>query len=293
MAETRFEQEFRRSQERAAWMRRWAARFVVLGSISFMLSIGVFACGLTSVAPDAGQEAVLTRKPILFGSGGVDPVPVKTGRKYVMWTTTATYIDVTPQQFAVHFDDLMSRDGVPLDFDAVIRLRITDSARLVQNFGAGWYKTNVESEFRNRVRQAVRKHGMNETAINATAIDDIDKEVSTSMEAYVQTSKLPVSLIDITVGRANPPDSVKHQRVETAAQEQRINTEKQRQLAEEARMTAERTRATADNAYREGMQLSPLQFLELERIKMLQAACGKGNCTFLIGQEATPILQVK
>lgn len=251
------------------------------------------ALGCSSVTPDAGQEAVLVKKPILFGHGGVAPTPVTTGRTFVAWTTSAIYVPVVPQQFTVHFEDLMSSDGVPLDFDAIIRLRVRDTVRMVSQFGPEWYKTNVEAEFKNRVRQAVRKHGMNETAINANAIDDIDREVSAAMSEYVKKSTLPIELIDITVGRANPPDSVKHQRIETATQEQRILTERQRTLAENSRMTAEEARARADNAYREAMKLSPDQFLQLETIKMQQQACAKGGCTFLVGGGAVPVMNVR
>src|SRR2546429_7360718 len=37
---------------------------------------------------------------------------------------------------------------------------------------------------------------------------------------------LPLKLVTMTVGRANPPDAIKHQRIETAAQEQRSNTDR-------------------------------------------------------------------
>jgi len=88
----------------------------------------------------------------------------------------------------------------------------------------------------------------------------------------------------MTVGRANPPDAIKNQRIETAAQEQRSNTEKQRKLAEDQRRAAETSRAEADNAYREAMHLSPEQFIQLEMIKMQHEVCGpngKGTCTFI------------
>ena len=78
----------------------------------------------------------------------------------------------------------------------------------------------------------------------------------------------------MTVGRANPPDAIKNQRIETAAQEQRANTEKQRKLAEDQRLQAELSRANADNAYRNQMSLSPEQFLRLEAIHM-QATCAR------------------
>jgi regulator of protease activity HflC (stomatin/prohibitin superfamily) len=117
--------------------------------------------------------------------------------------------------------------------------------------------------------------------------------VSKALGAYVTKARLPIELIDITVGRANPPDSIKSQRVETAAQEQRVNTERQRALAENSRLAAERARADADNAYREAMKLSPDQFLQLETIKMQQTACAKGGCTFLVGGGAVPVFNTR
>src|SRR5512133_160720 len=127
-----------------------------------------------SVKPGAGIEAVLVHKPLIFGHGGVDPEPVKTGRSYVWFTTEPIYVNMQPIQFNEHFEDLMSSDGVPLDFDSIIRLKVIDSITLIRDFGPQWYDKNVKAEFRNRVRQAVRKHGMNETAIDTKAIDAID-----------------------------------------------------------------------------------------------------------------------
>ena len=71
--------------------------------------------------------------------------------------------------------DMMSSDGVPLDFHSALRLQVTDSVTLIRSFGPDWYKNNLEQQFSTMVRQAVRKHGMNETAISTTAIDSIDK----------------------------------------------------------------------------------------------------------------------
>ena len=254
----------------------------------------VLASACNAAAPDPGQEAVLVRKPWLFGHGGVDPTPVITGRSWVAVTTEVVYVSTVPMQFTEHFDDLMSADGVPLDFDASLRFQITDSVRLVERFGVGgqipqWYSANVLQPFRNFVRQEVRKHGMNETAINTGAIEQIDRVVSEQMTAYIKEIGLPVRLVDMTVGRANPPDAIKNQRIETAAQEQRANTERQRKLAEDQRLAAELARAQADNAYRNAMNLSPEQFLRLEQIHMQDRVCAKGGCTFIAG-DAIPVL---
>ena len=83
---------------------------------------------------------------------------------------------------------------------------------------------------------------MNETAINTAAVEQIDRVVSEQLTAYIKEIGLPIRLVDMTVGRANPPDAIKNQRIETAAQEQRANTEKQRKLAEDQRLQAELAR---------------------------------------------------
>lgn len=272
---------------------------VVAAIIGVAVVVGLmfFALGVTAVKPDAGYQAVLIHKPMIFGHGGVDPIPVKTGRKYVIWTTDAIYVNMQPTQHPMHFEDFMSSDGTPLDFDAVIRLRVVNSVVLVENFGPKWYENNVQAVFTNLSRQAVRKHGMNETAIDTTANDAIDYEVSEATRKYLVEAKLPVELVDVTLGKANPPDSIKNQRIETATQEQRIKTESQRKLAEDSRKNAEVSRAAADNAYRNAMQLSQEQFLRLENIKMQREVCSgenKGNCTFVISSgSVAPIISTK
>lgn len=258
-----------------------------------LIAWAVLAAGCGTVAPDAGFEAVLVRKPLLFGHGGVVDLPVRAGRSYVALTTDHVMVDVRPVQAAENFDDLMSSDGVPLDFHAVARMQVTDSVRLIRDFGAQWYQTNVQAEFQKLVRDEVKRHGMNETAINAEAADAIDAAVTKNLAAYFEAARLPVRLIAVTLGRANPPDAIKNQRIATAEQEQRVNTERQRKLAEDQRKEAETARAASDNAYREAMRLSPEQFLQLEQIKMLHEVCAGGKCTVLMGSGAVPTLSVR
>lgn len=241
----------------------------------------VVACG--SVSPGAGEEAVLIYKPVFFGHGGVDSTPIKTGRSWVAISTSHVTVNMQPKTYGIEFDDLMSKDGVPLSFHAMVRLQTTNSVGLISKFGENWFDNNVAPEFAAQVRNAVKSHGMNETAISTSAIAEIDSAVAGGMSAYLEKIGIPVRLLAITVGKANPPDAIKNQRIETATQEQRINTERQRKLAEDSRLAAEQSRASADNAYRNEMSLSPDQFLKLEEIKMKREVCAHATCTFLSG----------
>lgn len=268
------------------------------GSIAkiFMVTLFAVVClvttGCSTASPNAGYEGVLIEKPYLFGHGGIDPEPVKTGLTFIAPTTDVVYVSIQPIQAHLKLDDIMTSDGVPLDFDAVIRVQVTDSVDLIKRFGGGWYENNIEREFANRIRTAVKKHGMNETAISTTAVDEIDREVSDGMTKYLKSINMPVRLIQVTVGKANPPDSIKNQRIETASQQQRVLTEGQRKLAEDSRKAAELSRAEADNAYRNAMTLSAEQYLQLEAIKAQERICTSGaKCTFISnGGKATPIL---
>lgn len=272
----------------------------ITGVLSMIiLAVLVTACG--TVEPDAGHEAVLVRKPFFVGSGGVDSTPVKTGLKYVAVTTTGIDVNMQPLRIDAEFTDLMTLDGVPIDFHAVISLQITDSVKIVRDFGAdmtedripGFWVRNLDQPFRTAVRDSVKAHGMNEMAIQATAAEAVDKAVTEHLLAIVKEAGVPIKILDVSLGRANPPDAILHQRVETAAQEQRINTEKQKKLAEDQRKMAEESRAAADQSYNLKMGLNTEQYVALQAIQMQREACTKGGCTFIFGANSVPLINVK
>lgn len=263
-----------------------------------VLALVTVSCGTAS--PKAGEEAVLIYHPWFFGHGGVDDTPIKTGLAWTAATTSTETVNMLPQQVGITFDDLMTSDGVPLDFHSAVQFRVTDSVRLVKEFGndyyadhgsPGFFARNIEQPFRSAVRDSVKKRGLNEMAINFAAADEVDKEVTIALLQIVKQTNVPITILGVTLGRANPPDSIKHQRIETATQEQRIITEKQRKLAEDQRKSAEESRAAADASYNYKMNLTPDQYLRLETIKMQQQACQNGHCTFLFGN-ATPLVTV-
>ena len=262
-------------------------------SLALALALASLSVACGTATPNATEEVVLIEKPWLFGHGGVDSTAIKAGREYLAWSTEQVTVDMAPQKYETELADMMTSDGVPITFHAIMVLQVTDSVTLVKKFGEKWYANNLEEPFKTMVRQAVRKRGMNETAISTTALDAIDAEIHDAVIAFIKEKNLPIQLITMTVGKANPPDAIKNQRIETAAQEQRIQTEKQTAAAEVQRKVAETNRADADNAYRESMHLSPEQFIQLEQIKMLQNVCGKGSCTFINGGGAVPTISVK
>ena len=272
---------------------------IVLLFAIFMLG-GLSGCSVAS--PDAGHEAVWVEKPLFFGHGGVEETPVTTGRSYGAITSSAIDVNMLPQRIDMEFDDMMTKSGVPVSFHVVATYRVVDSVKLVGKYGAdvdektgipGFWDRNIDQPLRTAVRDSFKQRDMQDMAISQTAADAVGKEVSTAAIQIVQQTGVPILFTAINVGRVNPPDAIKNQRIETAAQEQRAITEQQTKLAEDQRKAAEQSRAAADNAYREAMQLSPDQFLQLERIKMQRDVCGHGgNCTFFIGSGPSPVIDV-
>jgi len=270
--------------------------------LALVVAMVVLNMACSSVTPDAGQEAVLIRKPMFIGHGGVDQVPVKTGRTFVAWTTDVDYVDMKPQRVDLEFDDLMTASGVPIDFHAVFTYKITNSVALVEKFGneyyeyqkrwtPAWFSKNLDQPFRTAVRDAVKRRDMQAMAITATAAEEVDAEVTKHLLTLIKESGVPVTLIDLSLGRANPPDAIKHQRIDTATQEQRIITEQQRKLAEDQRKLAEESRASADAAYNlrmnavGGANLPPELSLRLKEIEMKREVCARSNCTFWFGEQ--------
>lgn len=282
-------------------------------SLVMVIVVAVLAASCNAAAPDPGQVAVVVKKPWFFGHGGVRQQSVQTGREWFALSTQLWYVDVKPIQFTMVIDDMFSKDNVPLDFNAAMRVRVTDPVRLAVEFGVhdikgndnysapAWYSNNVFKPWERAVRRAVKNYGMSEMVSDTVAeggrkstIEQIDEQIEVEMRAEFTRIKLPVELIDITIGRANPPNEIKEQRVETARQEQLQKTEIQRHLAEQKREAAERQRAVSDNAYRQQMGLNTEQFVSLEAIKMQKEVCLKGGCTFVASSNGvTPVFDVK
>lgn len=255
-----------------------------------MVAISLTACG--RAAPDAGEEAVLIQKPWFFGHGGVVDEPVQPGLTFTSWTTSPVYVNMNPQALDIRYDDMMSGDGIPLDFHATATLQVVDPVELVRHFSGGsgdiqgdpaWYVHNILPVENNYVRDAFKQHKMHELAIENTGANQVEADVMKRLEAYITEHRIPVRVINFTLGKIDPPKEIKSQRTATAEEQQRQQTELQTKIAEDNRKAAETSRAEADDAYRQTMGLSPEQFVELQRVNMLSKVCAQSHCTMIVG----------
>ena len=114
--------------------------YVFVSLVTLMVSVSFSSCN--TATPDAGQEGVFVKKPILFftGPGGVDDVPAKTGLEYCAWTTDVIYVTMTPVAYDEHIEDSYSNDNTQLDWDIQIILQVIEgkSPVLIKNYGPDW-----------------------------------------------------------------------------------------------------------------------------------------------------------
>lgn len=240
----------------------------MIGAMVMALPLTLSGCVFATV--DAGHEGVLVEKPIFFGHGGVDPIPIGTGRQFIALTTEVVDVDIRPIQYSEHFD-IISSENAPVSFDAffIANVMAGRSPDLVSRFGPHWYVNNVKEAFRTIVREEVQKYPLFELttkpATRTKLQDAIDKEVRLSI---VEKHKMPLVLNRVVIGSILPPKGVLEQTAETIKQEQRRITMIEFQKAEEAREKAEKQRGMADRAYREQLGLTAPEFVDLRRIEV-------------------------
>jgi hypothetical protein len=241
-----------------------------VGNILGVLGAVLTMSGCLMPAVDAGHEGVVVQKPIFFGHGGVDPVPITTGRMLVAFTTEVIDVDVRPIQYSEHFD-IISSENAPVSFDAFMIANVVEgrSPELITRFGPSWYSNNVKEAFRTIVREEVQKYALFELttkpATRAKLQDAIFQEVGTRI---ISKQNIPIRLNRVVVGGILPPKGVLDQTAQTIIQEQRRITMVEFQKAEESREKAERQRGIADRAYRESLGLTAPEFVDLRRIEV-------------------------
>lgn len=247
--------------------------------MSLVLVLGFSSC--TSVTPDAGQEAVKVHKPWFFGTGGVDMTAVETGLEYTWLSTDYVIVGMLPTKYDEKLDDVTSNDNTLLDFNTQIQLQVQDnkSPVLIKNYGENWYTNVIQEVYRNTVRNYISKFGPFDLMSNREVLDSINIAVKKDMENHIATltkksGELPITVVNVLVGRAIPNDMQKAEMNRTAAATQAKRTEESRKEMLEAKEAAERQRAIADKAYQEELGLTTDQFIQLRAWEIIKEKKG-------------------
>lgn len=261
---------------------------LVLAVIAFFLVAWLLFMHSVTVQP--GEHVVLVDRPYLVGHEGIRKEALTEGRA-ILWNTTVDYpVTVVPESINVSFDDFTSSDNIMLDFESTIQYRITDPVRLIDKFGQEWFKNNVKNQYTAIVRDQIKENSMSDMMSNVTVAGDVDKNVTNQLRDLVKENNLPVEIINISLGRAKPNPQVLQQMNETAAEQQRSKTLFAATKAEEQREKEQAAKAGADNAYRNAMQMSPEQYIQLQSINAYSAACAKAHTCIVTSNQGTGLV---
>lgn len=269
---------------------------LTIGTIAFVCLI--FSVMLIhSVSPDADEEAVLIKKPWIFGHGGVVDSPVESGLTWCWFSTHSEYFKIVPVKHQVDMDDLFSDDNTPLDFHTIIITQIKKgkSPILLRNYGKDWFNTNLYNYYCNLVRDHISQHSPFDLMSNRQILNEIDDKVLKQMQFYVETlsknKEFPVVVKQVTIGKATPNKEQLAEMNKTAKAVQAKQTQEREAEVQLAREKAERQRAKADKAYMEEMRLSAQDFIQLKWIETVNEKQG-ANIDVMVGPN-TPMWNIK
>lgn len=251
----------------------------------FVLGLAACCGGCSYVSVEAGEEGVMTYKPWIFGHGGVDSNPIKTGAIWTVWSTSVNRYNIKPKKITETFIDLTAKDNVAIDFNAYLTVQVVagKSPVLHEFSGKRWYENKVKDVFRTIVRNEGRTRSSIELRTNPKIINASQKAILKNIRKHLKDTGLPVIATKVVIGKVIPPKEVLVEAERTAAQKQRVKTQNARVLAERSRKAAEVAKALADKAYADKFKMTTAQFLKNKELDIIK---DKKNVTVIMGNAA-------
>ena len=241
------------------------------------------------ISPDGGTESALMVQPVFFGKGGVDPVPISSGSVWRALSTKEINFTITPQTITEEFKDMIPADNTPVSFNAYLKIQIQKGKTpiLYKNFGKDWYIQSLQSTFRTMVRDKACVYKMFDLASKREISSSLEKNIYKDILAYANKLKLPVDILQVSIGAITPPQEVLSETKLTAAQNQSVLTQNARKTSEDARKAAEEAKAVADVAYKNKFGMSTPEYLELRHIEIekekVELVRDNKNATIIFG----------
>lgn len=244
--------------------------YFILTTLFLVLTMS--SCSLATV--DGGEEGVFIKKPLFFGSGGVDTNALTNGSTWKVFSTDYVVYSVINTRYSENFDDVATNETTPVDMNAHIFLKIKDgkSPIIHMNYGPNWYENNLQDIFRKYIKDFVSRYDMITLVSEREIYDEIEPVIKQQMIDYIallsKTKELPIEVIQVIVDKAKPNEGVREELNNTAIYMQQKNTELMKQEMQIARRETERLRAMADKQYQLTMGFTPQQFISLRALEL-------------------------
>lgn len=247
---------------------------------------------------DAGEEGVFIYKPWVFGHGGVDSEPLRTGLAWTVWSTSVERYNIKPVKYTESFIDLTATDNVAIDFNSYLTLQVIEGMTPVlhEKFGKLWYVNNVKDFYRTVVRNEGRMHSSIGLRTKPEIIGSAQDKIHADIAKYIKSIDLPVLVVKAVIGKVIPPDEVLAEAERTAAQKQREQTQVARAKAELSRAQAEANKALADKAFSSEFRMTTKQFLRNKELDIIEMAVQRKDSPVTVimnSSDATPIFNAK
>lgn len=260
-----------------------------------ILTLSINGC-VSPSSVDAGEEGVMIKKPWVFGHGGVDMEPIKTGLIWTAWSTEVVRVNIKPFNVTEPFDDLITIDNNPVDFSIHMTFKHISGKTpiLIKEFGEeGWYNNKVKEPLRNSIREFTKSKTMFEMTTDPATVTELEKKVADEIRLFLKTEGIPTELVVVTIGKVMPPQAVLDATIQTGVQKQHVKTQEERVKAEQSRELAEKASANADKAYMNAINMSADQYLKMKELDIQKLAIEKGgsNISILMGN-AQPMYNI-
>lgn len=269
---------------------------LVKSILIIIMLVGITSC--YRVKPDAGKESVLIYKPFISSNDGVDSVAVSAGSTWCVWTTDYKEFTITPITITEDFVNMIPADNTPVSFSVYLKVQIRKgkTPKLYENFGEDWYKNNLQATFRTMVRDKACPFKMFDLASKREISAKLEQDIFKDLSLYAEKIKLPVDIMQVSIGAITPPEQVLTETKLTAAQNQSILTQDARAKSEIARKQAEINKAIADNAYKIQMNMTIAEYLSLRHLEIekekVELIKDNKNISIIFGN-ASPVYSVK
>jgi len=246
---------------------------------------------------EAGEEGVVVQQPMFFGNGGVYNTPIETGRIWKAPTTKLIGVNLKPYKITESFDDLITIDNNPVDFKFHLTFQNMKgkTPKLIKHFGntPEWYINNLREPIRNLAREFTKSKKMFDMTTDAQTITKMQSELTMKISDVLSSKKIPIILINATVGKVVPPKEVITATIKTAVQKQRVKTQQERVKAEKAREEAEKAAAIADQAYPKQFNMTNTEYLKFKELENQRKAIENQNpVTIIMGGNVQPVIPI-
>ena len=265
-----------------------AAKLWILGIVALIGLCSIpFVTEISEVNSD--EYGVYVMKPYVFGAGGVDDQILTTGRYFHFDSTTLVRVPKTPVTVPIPFQDLATADNNLLDFDSSVTYVINDPVAMA-SLSANWFASSINRQYANIVRRVVMGQSFSDVMSSSKVNQEMDLEITEKLMALVKETKLPITIVDVSLGKATPNKEVLTEMNATAAEQQRQKTLTQRKTSEDLRRESETARAAADSAYQVKMGMTVGQLVELQKTQLLADACKASKSCLLINGSVPSLL---